>query len=385
MAEQTVPATARIAPDVSARLDRSPKVERGAGYLFHPAIDLMMAGGLSIVVAVAVVFFIEDKSRALPTTVLVALVLSHVINFPHFAHSYQLLYAGIGRRLFGPDTPRKVRLKYIWAGFVAPSIIAGVLIGAYRFGDVRTLGYCVNAMLFFVGWHYVKQGYGVLMVLSAIKRIYYSDGEKKLLLLNGYVVWISSWLALNEVFREEVFFGVKYLTFGVPRWLLVSGLAAAGATTVSIGLAVGHRVLVRKQPIAWSGVVGYGCALYLWLFAYVDPIYAVLAPMFHSLQYLSFVWRYQLNKLRAEPSSTSWSPRARFAAFVASGILLGWLGFVAIPHVLQLTFTPDTSRWGPTVFAFMFAIWINIHHYFIDNVIWRRDNDDVRRFLFAPR
>jgi hypothetical protein len=30
-------------------------------------------------------------------------------------------------------------------------------------------------------------------------------------------------------------------------------------------------------------------------------------------------------------------------------------------------------------------MWINIHHYFIDNVIWRRDNEDVRKYLFAPR
>jgi hypothetical protein len=384
MAEPTVHVSARIPASASAGRDRSLKVEQGAGDLFHPAIDLMMAGGLSIIVAVALAL-VQDKSRALPTTTLVALVLSHVINFPHFAHSYQLLYTGIGRRIFGPATPRKVRLKYIWAGFVAPSLLAGFLIGAYLLGDVQTLGYSVNAMLFFVGWHYVKQGYGVLMVLSAIKRIYYTDAEKKLLLLNGYVVWISSWLALNEAFREEMFFGVKYLTFGVPHWLLVSGLAAAGATTLSICLAVGHRVLVRQQPIAWSGVVGYGCALYLWLFAYIDPIYAVLAPMFHSLQYLSFVWRYQLNKLHAEPSPTFQSPWARFAAFVCFGILLGWLGFIAIPHVLQVSLRPDTNRWGPSLFAFMFAIWINIHHYFIDNVIWRRDNDDVRRFLFAPR
>ena len=37
------------------------------------------------------------------------------------------------------------------------------------------------------------------------------------------------------------------------------------------------------------------------------------------------------------------------------------------------------------VFVFIFVMWINIHHYFIDNVIWRRDNEDVRKYLFAPR
>jgi hypothetical protein len=35
------------------------------------------------------------------------------------------------------------------------------------------------------------------------------------------------------------------------------------------------------------------------------------------------------------------------------------------------------------VCAFLFFVWINIHHYFIDNVIWRRDDETVRRLLAA--
>ena len=46
----------------------------------------------------------------------------------------------------------------------------------------------------------------------------------------------------------------------------------------------------------------------------------------------------------------------------------------------------ERSRWlyGPVV-DFLFIGWtfINIHHYFIDNVIWRRDNPEARRYLFG--
>jgi len=31
----------------------------------------------------------------------------------------------------------------------------------------------------------------------------------------------------------------------------------------------------------------------------------------------------------------------------------------------------------------MFWVFINIHHYFIDNVIWRRENTDVSKYLFS--
>jgi hypothetical protein len=32
----------------------------------------------------------------------------------------------------------------------------------------------------------------------------------------------------------------------------------------------------------------------------------------------------------------------------------------------------------------MFYIFINIHHYFLDNVMWRRGNPDVQQHIFAP-
>jgi len=35
----------------------------------------------------------------------------------------------------------------------------------------------------------------------------------------------------------------------------------------------------------------------------------------------------------------------------------------------------------PTLFMALFALFINIHHYFIDNAIWRKDNPEMR-YLF---
>ena len=52
-------------------------------------------------------------------------------------------------------------------------LILGFMFLASSFGNPRLLGYAANAMAFTVGWHYVKQGYGVIAVLSAIRRIYY--------------------------------------------------------------------------------------------------------------------------------------------------------------------------------------------------------------------
>ena len=47
--------------------------------------------------------------------------------------------------------------------------------------------------------------------------------------------------------------------------------------------------------------------------------------------------------------------------------------------------TYDTELFGATMFMFMFWIFINLHHYFLDNVIWRRENPETGKFLFAHR
>jgi hypothetical protein len=382
-------AAASIARDAAAR---------HSGYLFHPIADFLLAGGGSVLVAAPVFWLIRDKAAAHPTALWLGLVFSIFINYPHFAHSYQLLYSGIGARVFGSGTPAKVRLKYIWAGFVAPSLIGAFLIGTYLSGNARLLGYAANAFWFTTGWHYVKQGYGVLTVLSAIRRIYFSNVEKKLLLANGYAVWIYSWMALNVELNQKTFYGVKYFTLSLPPYLVTIGYFAALLTTAALIGALVYRVLVRKQPVSWNGVVGYVSSLYLWVIAFnADPIFTIFVPAFHSLQYLLFVWRFQLNKISAEASANGTassigltgietsSPAMRLANFVCIGLVLGIVGFGALPAFFQVSLAPDTELWGPTVFAFIFVVWINLHHYFIDNVIWRRDNEDVRRFLFAPR
>jgi hypothetical protein len=35
------------------------------------------------------------------------------------------------------------------------------------------------------------------------------------------------------------------------------------------------------------------------------------------------------------------------------------------------------------MFLFVFWICINVHHYFLDNVMWRRENPDTRKYLFG--
>src|SRR5262249_21393498 len=154
------------------------------------------------------------------------------------------------------------------------------------------------------------------------------------------------------------------------------------------------RSVVLKKAMSLNGLVGYVCAVYLWLLAArLDPVFLYVIPAFHSLQYLLFVWRFQINKTQA---SAARQPRwrrlglsvplqglAAFAAFILLGEALGWFGFLGLPHSLDLTIAYDRNVWGTSLYIFIFTMFINIHHYFIDNVIWRKENAEVRQYLFA--
>jgi len=326
------------------------------------------------------------RQAILPALGSAAIVLATLINYPHFAHSYQLLYEGFGGKIFGSG-PRR-RLRYAWAGIVAPALIAAALVGACRWGGARALGDTATAMSFLVGWHYVKQGYGVLLVLSARLGVALLESERVWLKRNAYAVWLYSWAALNRGAHESTLLGVPVRTLDVPdSWIFASG-ASAIVTTSVVGVMLVRRLALRGQRISVNGLVGYLCALYLWVVArYSDPVFALLVPVFHSLQYLPFVWRTQLDGAALEPSGTvnASGPREhatrRLAAFVVAGTALGWLGFVGFPDLLQQTLAPDPAVFGASVWAFLFFVSINVHHYFIDNVIWRRDDETTRRLL----
>jgi hypothetical protein len=142
--------------------------------------------------------------------------------------------------------------------------------------------------------------------------------------------------------------------------------------------------------------MAYGLSLYLWLlFSRFHPLFILAIPALHSLQYLVVVWRYESNYEKARPNAQKipdvrligrWIGRQyrfSFGMFIFLGGLLGYIGFWFAPTALQVVVPYDRGVFGASLFLFIFWIFINVHHYFLDNVMWRRENPDVQRFLFS--
>jgi hypothetical protein len=75
----------------------------------------------------------------------------------------------------------------------------------------------------------------------------------------------------------------------------------------------------------------------------------------------------------------------RLALFAALGLTMGWLAFWGLPRWLGGALDYDRALLGPTLFLFVFWIFVNVHHYFLDSVMWRRENPETRRFLFGAK
>ena len=349
-------------------------------YLFGPVADFVTFGGLSLVLF-PLLLLLPLTDQVLQRATLLTVVVAHLVNHPHFAHSYQIFYRGFHAKALGTALGPVMRARYLFAGIAVPLLLAGYLGWGFLRADARMLGYAANAMALFVGWHYVKQGYGLLMVDCALKRQFFSAADKKVLLVNCYVVWAGGWLLLNQIVHVTNVLGLAAYALALPVGALNWGLAAAMTTTIAAG-AVVARQWRKAGSLPLNGLAAYVASLYLWFgMTIINPLWALLAPAFHSLQYLAVVWRFESNRERAVTPHNG--ILAHTGAFALGGVLLGYLGFQWLPALADLRVAYDSASLGPTFFGFAALIFINVHHYFIDNVIWRRENPETQAHLFA--
>lgn len=362
-------------------------------YLFGPVIDFLCLGGSSLLLLPFIFMLPEQELKAQVATAM--MVLTNLLNHPHFAHSYQIFYRGYAKKAFGNSLGRKMQVRYLLAGLIVPVLLAAFLGYGALAADTRLLGYGANIMALAVGWHYAKQGYGMLMVDAALKRRFFDDRTKKIMLANCYAVWLAAWVSLNLVVSRENLWGLAYYSFAVPQPLFIlTSLAAFITSAMTVWALAMHWKQKGSLPI--NGVVAYGVSLYLWLlFLNVNLLWMLVVPALHSLQYMTVVWRYRLNYETAQLGSEDYkkgsfvravfgaNPKAHMTAFVLTGALLGFLGFWAIPVLADSLVPYDRQAIAGFLFLFTFWIFFNVHHYFLDSVMWRRENADTKRYLFG--
>lgn len=307
---------------------------------------------------------------------------AYVINDPHFSVTYLLFYKDARTRAFDGSIARAQRVRWWLAGVVAPIVLVAWAVWALVTKSAQTLGWMVQLMYLLVGWHYVKQGFGVLAVLCARRGVAIPRWSRVTILAHCYAGWAFAWSnpALRAGEYEEK--GVVFWAPGRPLWFEIAMGTILAASTIAMIVVLARPVLKRELPLVpLSGLL---ITVWSWtIFSTIDPLVQYVIPALHSIQYLFFVWLMKRNQARAREGPPEFGrPVLVELAILSIGALgLGWLLFHGIPDFFDDAFVPRSSArtaLGATPWLAAFTVFVNIHHYFMDAVIWRRENPDTR-------
>ena len=312
-----------------------------------------------------------------------------VINDPHFAVTYLLFYRDGVARAFDGARRASQRARYLVAGILVPLALGAWAVVALATKSAVALGLMIQLMFLLVGWHYVKQGFGVMIVLAARRGVRFARGERLAILAHCFAGWAYAWASPSDQGREVEEKGVVYTTIAHGLWLERTTLIVLLATALLLlGVLVRKRRREGRLPLV-TPLIALLSSIWSWsIYSSIDPLVMYVIPALHSVQYLYFVWLLRGNEAR-EREGPPWfdTPRrVRLGTLAIGAIGLGWLLFHGAPTALDDMLLSRRERFsgaalGPTPYFAAIYAFVNVHHFFMDNVIWRRDNPETR-YLF---
>jgi hypothetical protein len=378
-----------VAGDVA--LDAAAEGTAGRARSPSPVVELLLVGGLTPLLF-PLSWWLRRKFGLDAAEYAVGFLMFHaafVVNDPHFAVTYLLFYRGFAARAFGVASPRSLRVRYLLAGIVAPAVLVAWAGFALATRSAAALGALIQVMFFLVGWHYVKQGFGVMVVLAARRGVRFARGERLAILGHALAGWAYAWASPADAGTEVEEKGVVYTTLAHSIWLERITLAAFLATGVALAVVLARKRWREGALRIATPLTALLCSVWVWsIYSSIDPLVVYAIPALHSLQYLYFVWLLRGGEAR-EREGPPWfetSARTRLALLAASAIALGWVLFHGAPSLLDDLLaprrgSPARATLGATPYFAAIYTFVNLHHFVMDGVVWRRENPETRYLL----
>jgi len=306
---------------------------------------------------------------------LLMLWLTVLLNNPHFMSSYRLLYRS-----------REQVMRYRWSSIYMPVLLlcaAGfVLVGQMEVLDPTggtsqlaglTLQLLGAVAALYLAWHYNGQAWGMTASFLYLAGIRVNQYER-LCIRSAY--W--SLTAFHVLWSLSLFAsGVEMLG------LLRDAVAILSLLMIPVGIHGFLRASGRTGKQIPACAVLPWVAIYFWYGLIWFHDYALIfLQLSHSLQYLCFTSRVEMNLARRRSSGSG-------STILGVPIVLGLIYLVLLASgwlVFELaSFVPMTTPQERMlqVGLGLLAVIVNIHHYFVDGAIWKISNPQVRQDLFA--
>ncbi len=362
----------------------TPPASAKPGSIFTPAIDLLLVGGLSLI------FFVPLLLSGRTDLVLVGAGaqawIGTAINMPHFMASYRLVYRD-----------RETVMKHKWASIYVPLILVAYIVFAVLEIQYFLPQGCTEAIRAsvvdpacrpllmtlliaiasgYLAWHYTGQVWGMMASYAYLGGARFEKSERLLIRtgLRILLAWHVCWFVYTQL--DKPFRGVVR-----PVYIVVSAGIGLAFLLGAIGL---FRMWRRTGVLPPARTLVAWIALFVWYAMMArDPRALFWIQIAHALQYLAFPVRVEINRTIAD--------RARGATRLARHMALYGLGLLVV-SVVVAQLVPGTAMsiignvFGETPgksAPILLLMFINIHHYFTDGVIWKISNPEVRKDLFA--
>jgi hypothetical protein len=342
-------------PDlIRSSMPKEPEHPARTPYFVNGWCDVAAIGGLSIVVFLALRLVSEGQTTQ--AAIQVAATMSIFVNYPHFSATLYRLYQS-------PDNIRQFPVT----SFGVPLLLIGA-VAASVWQPERIAPYLVTLFLIWSPFHYSGQTIGITMLYA--RRGSYAIDRWQRLALSAFVysTFIVSFThAVNSA--PMVRYGVNIPIIHFPGWFdaITIAVLCAGAA----GLIYFAFSWVRAHGRIPPAIVFLpALTQFVWFLpGRQTAMFYEFVPLFHSLQYLYIAWAMQIGLRLREPAAGA--PRSLLkesCRWALSNYVGGMLLFIALPWLLFWVDLPLVTSAGIVIAA------VNIHHFFVDGVIWKLRN-----------
>lgn len=338
-------------------------VVKARGSIISPLVDFLSVGGLSLLLMIPLI--LSGRSDLVFIGVGAQAWIATAINMPHFMASYRLVYGS-----------RAMMRAHKWAAFYVPGILLVYLIVAIVVApltQVMSIG-LITVSSVYLAWHYTGQVWGMMASFAFLDGHSFDKTER--LLIRGslriLLVWHIAWFLYTQL-RDP----------GRVQWIYVTASAATaiGFVLGAVGLIKLRQRTGRKPPtlaiVAWL-------AIFTWYALMArDPKALFWVQIAHAIQYLAFPVRMEINHASSAKSNSKTVVAMHMLLYALALLVVSFIVSIVVPKSMMgavgRMFGEEPAQAAPI----LILMFINIHHYFTDGVLWKISNPEVRKQLFA--
>lgn len=342
-------------------------------------IDMLAIGGISILHYFIFLWFRPAISQlAAPFEQLlgvslsagaVAAYLTWIINHPHFAATSARLYRSKATIMQFPVTALVVPVVIL--GFTLLALIDPKLVAPWF----------IKLFLFWSSYHFSAQTLGISLLYARRAGLVIDGLARRCLSIFIFSSFLAPMLRAESYIIGTTYYDVTLPTFGLDPmvWPLFKTVLIISGISAFVLLLRAAWVQEKRVPLL---VLLPAATQFVWFIPGAAlPGFVEFVPAYHSLQYLFIAWLMQLKEKQDENHI---APTGRYVSReslrwlslnIAGGIFLFWL-LPKSGQALGLAATA-TQTWGIVIAA------VQIHHFFVDGVIWKLKNPRVGQPLMT--